>query len=132
MRLLSAAGFTLAVLISAPAFAQDTAPQTGDDDYHTDQAIVVTAPFVRSLDILGDPHLSIVAYGSSEVDVFRVAEVMQAKGWVPGLVQQPKAIHRMMSMLHAPSLDAYLSDVRAAIGVVRQQSGGASSIKASY
>ena len=44
MRLLSAAGFTLAVLISAPAFAQDTSPQTGDDDYHTDQAIVVTAP----------------------------------------------------------------------------------------
>jgi sphinganine-1-phosphate aldolase len=87
---------------------------------------------IRSLDILGDPHLSIVAYGSSEVDVFRVAEVMQAKGWVPGLVQQPKAIHRMMSMLHAPSLDAYLSDVRAAVGVVRQESGGASSIKASY
>ena len=54
MRLLSAAGLTLAVLISAPAFAQDTAPQTGDDDYHTDQAIVVTAPFVRSLDILGN------------------------------------------------------------------------------
>lgn len=54
MRLLSAAGFTLAVMISAPAFAQDTAPQTGDDDYHTDQNIVVTAPYVRSLDILGN------------------------------------------------------------------------------
>ena len=70
------------------------------------------------MEILGDPHLSIVAYGSDEVDVFRVAEVMQAKGWLPGLVQQPKAIHRMMSMLHAPSLDAYLDDVRAAVGVV--------------
>ena len=87
---------------------------------------------IRGLDILGDPHLSIVAYGSDEIDVFRVAEVMQAKGWLPGLVQQPKAIHRMMSMLHAPSLDAYLSDVRDAVGVVRQESDGAASIKASY
>jgi sphinganine-1-phosphate aldolase len=87
---------------------------------------------IRGLEILGDPHLSIVAYGSDEIDVFRVAEVMQAKGWLPGLVQQPKAIHRMMSMLHAPSLDAYLADVRAAVGVVRQESGGAASIKVSY
>lgn len=58
MRLLSAAGFTLALMISGPAFAQSTAPAPqpagGDDDYHTDQPIVVTAPYVRSLDILGN------------------------------------------------------------------------------
>jgi glutamate/tyrosine decarboxylase-like PLP-dependent enzyme len=87
---------------------------------------------IRGLEILGDPHLSIVAYGSNEFDIFRVAEIMKAKGWLPGLVQQPKAIHRMMSMLHAPSLDAYLADVRAAVGVVRQEGGGGSSIKAAY
>ncbi|MBL9071433.1 MAG: TonB-dependent receptor [Sphingopyxis sp.] len=54
MRFLSTAGFTLAALLSAPAFAQDTGAKTGDDDYHTDQPIVVTAPYVRSLDILGN------------------------------------------------------------------------------
>jgi len=54
MRFASAASFTLALMISAPAFAQDTAPQTGDDDFHTDKDIVVTAPYVRSLDILGN------------------------------------------------------------------------------
>ena len=53
MRLLSSAGFTLALLLSSPAFAQSGAA-TGDDDYHTDQPIVVTAPYVRSLDILGN------------------------------------------------------------------------------
>jgi iron complex outermembrane receptor protein len=55
MRLLSTTGFTLALVLSTPAFAQQgAAPQTGDDDYHTDQPIVVTAPYVRSLDILGN------------------------------------------------------------------------------
>lgn len=87
---------------------------------------------IRGLRILGNPHLSIVAYGSDEFDIFRVAEVMQAKGWLPGLVQQPKAIHRMMSMIHAPALEEYLTDVRAAVGVVRQESAGSSSIKATY
>ena len=87
---------------------------------------------IRGLEILGNPHLSIVAYGSDEVDVFRVAEIMQAKGWLPGLVQKPKAIHRMMSLLHAPALDEYLADVRAAVGVVRQEGAGQVSIKATY
>lgn len=87
---------------------------------------------IPGLEILGDPHLSIVAYGSTEVDVFRVAEVMAEKGWLPGLVQKPKAIHRMMSMIHAPALDEYLADVRAAVGVVRQSGAGAVGIKATY
>jgi sphinganine-1-phosphate aldolase len=87
---------------------------------------------IDGLEILGAPHLSIVAYGSKAFDIFRVAEVMQAKGWVPGLVQKPKGIHRMMSMLHAPVLDAYLADVRAAVGVVRQQGDSESAIKATY
>lgn len=86
----------------------------------------------EGLHVLGTPDLSIVAYGSDELDVFRVAEVMHTKGWLPGLVQRPKGIHRMMSMLHVPSLDQYLEDMRAAVGVVRQESPTAAGLKAIY
>jgi iron complex outermembrane receptor protein len=54
MRLIPSASLTLALMLSAPAFAQDRPDPSGDDDFHTDQAIVVTAPYVRSLDILGN------------------------------------------------------------------------------
>ena len=84
------------------------------------------------LKVHGAPDLSIVAYGSDEFDIFRVAELMHAKGWLPGLVQRPKGIHRMMSMLHAPVLDEYLDDMRAAVGVVRQVGGAESTLKAVY
>ncbi len=84
------------------------------------------------LHIIGAPDLSIVAYGSNEFDIFRVAEVMSAKGWLPGLVQRPRGIHRMMSMFHAPVLDQYLDDMRAAIGVVRQEAPTEAKIKANY
>ena len=84
------------------------------------------------LHIHGAPDLSIVAYGSDEFDIFRVAEVMGAKGWLPGLVQRPKGIHRMMSMFHPPVLDQYLDDMRAAIGVVRQEAPTEAKIKANY
>ncbi len=84
------------------------------------------------LHIHGAPDLSIVAYGSDSFDIFRVAELMQAKGWLPGLTQKPKGIHRMMSLLHAPVLEPYLDDMRAAVGVVRQAGPGESALKANY
>jgi sphinganine-1-phosphate aldolase len=87
---------------------------------------------IAGLRILGSPHLSIVAFGSDEVDVFRVAEVMSQKGWLPGLLQEPKGIHRMMSMVHAVSKDEYLADLRAAVGVVRQSAPASASLKATY
>ena len=54
MRLLCSAGFTLALFLAPPAFAQDRAAAGSDDDVHTGDPIVVTAPYVRSLDILGN------------------------------------------------------------------------------
>jgi len=54
MRLFPSATLTLALLLSAPAYAQDTTARGGEDDFHTDRSIVVTAPYVRSLDILGN------------------------------------------------------------------------------
>ena len=54
MRLLCSAGFSLAIFLAAPAFAQDRAAAGSDDDIHTGDPIIVTAPYVRSLDILGN------------------------------------------------------------------------------
>jgi glutamate/tyrosine decarboxylase-like PLP-dependent enzyme len=87
---------------------------------------------IDGLKVIGDPHLSIVAYGSEDFDVFRVAEIMQAKGWLPGLVQKPKGIHRMMSMVHAVSIDDYIGDVQAAVKTVRAESGSNAKLKATY
>ncbi|GGJ47135.1 TonB-dependent receptor [Sphingopyxis bauzanensis] len=54
MRLLCSAGFSFAIFLAAPALAQDRAAAGSDDDVHTGDPIIVTAPFVRSLDILGN------------------------------------------------------------------------------
>ena len=87
---------------------------------------------IDGLHIVGEPHLSIVAYGARDLDIFRVAELMGASGWVPGLVQRPKAIHRMMSLLHKPSLGQYLADLESAVRAVRGSNAGAAEIKATY
>jgi sphinganine-1-phosphate aldolase len=88
---------------------------------------------IPGLRVLGEPDLSIVAFGADDVDIFRVAEVMEKRGWLPGLLQKPKGIHRMMSMIQAPSLDEYLADLKAALRAVREEGSGAGSrLKATY
>jgi glutamate/tyrosine decarboxylase-like PLP-dependent enzyme len=87
---------------------------------------------IPGLYVLGEPHLSIVAFGAHDVDIFRVAEVMEQRGWLPGLVQKPKAIHRMMSMIQAPSLDEYLADLKSALQVVRAEGAKSSRLAATY
>ncbi len=82
--------------------------------------------------VLGDPELSIVAFAAEDMDIFEVAEVMKDKGWVAGLLQEPKAIHRMMSMLHVPMMDAYLADLRSAVDHVRRRGTGAGGLTAEY
>ena len=84
------------------------------------------------LKVHGTPELSIVSFGSDEFDVFRVAELMGEKGWLAGLTQKPKGIHRMMSMFHEPVLGEYLDDLRAAVGVVRQAPPSQAAIRATY
>lgn len=93
------------------------------------QAGILSIP---GLKLIGKPDLSIVAFGSDEVDIFRVAEVMAEKGWLPGLLQKPKAIHRMVTRLHVPVMDEYLADLRAAVQRVRDEAPAASTLKAVY
>jgi hypothetical protein len=47
-------------------------------------------------------------------------------------VQRPKAIHRMMSLLHAPSLEEYLADLRECVTAVRTKAAAPSSLEATY
>jgi sphinganine-1-phosphate aldolase len=92
----------------------------------------VSIDSIEGLSVLGDPQLSIVAFGSERLDIFRVAERMQTRGWLPGLVQRPKAIHRMMSMLHAQSHDAFMADLRHCVEEVRREPSAASTLQATY
>lgn len=83
---------------------------------------------VRAIDglhIVGQPDLGIVAWGSDVVDPYAVAKRLAAKGWLPSLLKRPRAVHRMMSMLHVDTLDAYLADLRQAVADTRAGSPGA-------
>lgn len=81
---------------------------------------------VRAIDglhIIGQPDLAIVAWGSDTLDAYAIAKRLAQRGWQPSLLKRPRAVHRMMSMLHVETVDDYLADLRQAVAEVR--AGGA-------
>ena len=84
------------------------------------------------LSVLGEPDLSILCFNSNEVDMLRVGELMATRGWLPGLVREPKAMHLMLSMLHAPARDDYLRDLRDAFTQVRSEDGTTAKVDVTY
>lgn len=84
------------------------------------------------LRIVGEPHLSILAFTSDEVDMQDVADGMARRGWVPGVVRQPFGLHLMLSLLHAPAREDYIRDLRDAIGESRRSGGRRAGADATY
>ncbi len=84
------------------------------------------------LDVLGEPDLSILCFTSRDVDMLRVGEVMAARGWLPGLVRDPHAMHLMLSMLHAPAREDFLRDLSDAVGLVRSETGKPAKVDVTY
>ena len=67
------------------------------------------------LPTLGDPRLSILAYGSPDHDIPAIAAALTARGWIAGQVTQPAGLHHMLNLTHEAALPGYLRDLAEAI-----------------
>ena len=84
-----------------------------------DDRFVAGIEAIDGLKMHAKPDLTIINFGSDEVEIFRVAEVMAESEWVLGMTQRPKALHAMLSILHAPAREDYLADLAKAVEKTR-------------
>jgi sphinganine-1-phosphate aldolase len=63
------------------------------------------------LPTIGDPTLSIVAYGSPEHDIAGIGAGLARRGWVVGNVTEPAGFHHMLNLTHEPVVGQYLADL---------------------
>ena len=97
----------------------------------------MTDAYVDGIEALGmrtiaRPDLTILNFTADDADIFRVAELMQDRGWLPGLTRAPKGLHLMMSLLHEGAREDYLRDLGTALQAVRGGAAGAARIEATY
>ena len=63
----------------------------------------------------GEPNLSIMLYGSNQLDPYALYGRMIKRGWFSGVVTEPRAVHLMLAPYHAKVADEYLADLQTCV-----------------
>ena len=66
----------------------------------------------RGLSILGAPAMTVLAFGSEELDVYAVSELMEDHGWHLDRLQLPPALHMTVSPIHHQVVERFLGHLR--------------------
>lgn len=75
---------------------------------------------IPGIKVVGRPDVMVVAFGSDEVDIFKVNDALCKKGWSLNPLQNPAAVHFCLTMQHVDgAVDDFLRDVREATEYVR-------------
>lgn len=76
---------------------------------------------IEGLTVLGQPQGPLLAYGSTDarLNIYAVADRLEARGWNVNRVQNPDGIHAMVTAQHREVTDAYLDDLAAAVAEVQ-------------
>jgi sphinganine-1-phosphate aldolase len=72
---------------------------------------------IPELSLLGQQNATIVCWGAKDgaVDVYSVADRMEARGWTVDRQQRPASVHLTVTANHAPIVEPYLADLRASV-----------------
>ncbi|MBN2495174.1 MAG: aspartate aminotransferase family protein [Deltaproteobacteria bacterium] len=73
---------------------------------------------IEAICVLGEPAMSLVAFAARDpaaLDIYVVADQLQARGWNVDRQQMPPSIHLTVTSNHAGVIDEYLADLRAAV-----------------
>lgn len=84
------------------------------------------------LRVVGEPQLGLIAYTSHDIDIFAVGEALGKKGWFGPLLNDPPAIHLMLSPAHSRVIDEYIKDLEEAVTVVNRNGAIATTSAARY
>ena len=74
---------------------------------------------IEGLCVWGAPEGGHFSFGSPEIDIFAVADVMAERGWLCARAREPKALVLILNIQHAAIVEAYLADLAAAAAAVR-------------
>ncbi|KAM9618844.1 sphingosine-1-phosphate lyase 1 isoform 2-T2 [Trichechus inunguis] len=109
--------------ISAACWA--TLMHFGESGYvEATKQIIKTTRFLKSelenikgVFVFGNPQLSVIALGSHDFDIYRLSNLMTAKGWNLNQLQFPPSIHFCITLLHTRHRVAiqFLKDIRESV-----------------
>uniref|UniRef100_A0A7I4CT04 sphinganine-1-phosphate aldolase n=1 Tax=Physcomitrium patens TaxID=3218 RepID=A0A7I4CT04_PHYPA len=80
-------------------------------------------PDIEGLYVLGKPDMTVVAFASKELNIYKVNEAMAEKGWSLNALHKPSSVHICVTLQHVDVVDKFLDDLKAAVKYVRDNPG---------
>jgi len=86
------------------------------------------------IEIIGNPCMNVLAYRTKQgkPDLFTLAEALERRGWSPDRQHLPDSIHLTLMPHHLPHIDAYISDLKAALQLLKEKPAKLSQSAAFY
>jgi hypothetical protein len=70
---------------------------------------------------MGETNMCIVAFKSSKIDVFMLADVLNKKGWHFERQQLPPTLHFTINYIHKDVVEEFIADLKASVAEVREK-----------
>ena len=67
---------------------------------------------IPKLKVLAQPHATVFAFASDEINVYALSDALKEKGWLIEKQQMPACLHITVSPFHAELADDFLADLR--------------------
>ncbi|KAG0564376.1 hypothetical protein M758_8G101900 [Ceratodon purpureus] len=78
---------------------------------------------IEGLYVLGEPDMTVVAFASKEVNIYKVNEAMADRGWSLNALHKPSSVHICVTLQHVDTVDAFLNDLKGSVEYVRENPG---------
>jgi sphinganine-1-phosphate aldolase len=88
---------------------------------HIESAIRDDPELNTDLRVIGKPILSVVAFTSSSIDIYAVADGMSAKGWHLNALQNPPAVHVAVTLPIVAVWEQLITDLKAIVADVNEK-----------
>jgi glutamate/tyrosine decarboxylase-like PLP-dependent enzyme len=87
----------------------------------TTERIKAAVREMEELEIMGETNMCIVAFKSSKIDVFMLADILNKKGWHFERQQLPATLHFTINYIHTNVVEEFISDLKQSVAEVREK-----------
>jgi len=74
---------------------------------------------IEGINVLGNPVMSIIAFGSDTLNIYAVGDEMAHNEWYLSRQQEPPSLHLTVTQVHAQIVDQFLDDLGKAVTRVK-------------
>jgi len=76
---------------------------------------------IPELYVFGKPDMTVFTFGSDGLNVYKIADILQSKGWILDRLQNPRCLHLIVNPDHASIADKFLEELRSAVEQLRKE-----------